>query len=67
MVTISDSSIEVLRMNKASLVVRINGETFLVTRNVFNKIASHQVDQIIVVEKMYNGVATKWLAVASIF
>ena len=67
MVTISDFTIEVLRMNKASLVVRIEGENYLVTRNVFNKIASKQVSEVIVVERTYNGIPSKWLAIASIF
>lgn len=58
---------KVLRMNKASMLVEINGSAFLVTRNVFNKIVSNQVSEVIVVEKTYNDVTSKWLALVSIF
>jgi hypothetical protein len=58
---------KVLRMNKASMLVEINGSTFLVTRNVFNKIVSNQVSEVIVVEKTYNDVTSRWLALVSIF
>ena len=54
-------------MNKASLVVRIDGEDYLVTRNVFNKIASKQATTIFIVEKEYMGTVNKWLALPSIF
>ena len=54
-------------MNKASLVVRIDGEDYLVTRNVFNKIASKQATTILVVEKEYRGTVNRWLALPSIF
>ena len=40
MIKLENFDIDVIRMNKASLVVRIDGEEYLVTRNVFNKIAS---------------------------
>ena len=54
-------------MNKASLVVRIDSEEYLVTRNVFNKIASKQATAILVIEKEYRGFVNRWLALPSIF
>ena len=42
MIKLENFDIDVIRMNKASLVVRIDGEEYFVTRNVFNKIASKQ-------------------------
>ena len=67
MIKINDSIIDVIRMNKASLIVRIDGENYLVTRNVFNKIASKQATTIFIVEKEYMGTVNKWLALPSIF
>ena len=67
MIKLNDSIIDVVRMNKASLVVRIDGENYLVTRNVFNKIASKQATTIFIVEKEYMGTVNKWLALPSIF
>ena len=67
MIKINDSIIDVIRMNKASLIVRIDGENYLVTRNVFNKIASKQATTIFIVEKEYRGTVNKWLALPSIF
>ena len=67
MIKVNDYTIDVIRMNKASLVVRIDGENYLVTRNVFNKIASKQATTILVVEKEYMGTVNKWLALPSIF
>ena len=59
--------IDVIHMNKASLVVKIDNENYLVTRNVFNKIASKQATTILVIEKEYKGTVNKWLALPSIF
>ena len=67
MIKLENFDIDVIRMNKASLVVRIDGEEYLVTRNVFNKIASKQATTIFVVEKEYRGTVNKWLALPSIF
>ena len=67
MIKVNDYTIDVIRMNKASLVVRIDGEDYLVTRNVFNKIASKQATTIFIVEKEYMGTVNKWLALPSIF
>ena len=67
MIKIENFDIDVIRMNKASLVVRIDGEEYLVTRNVFNKIASKQATTILVVEKEYRGSVNRWLALPSIF
>ena len=67
MIKLNNSIIDVIRMNKASLVVRIDGEDYLVTRNVFNKIASKQATTIFIVEKEYRGAVNKWLALPSIF
>ena len=67
MIKLENFDIDVIRMNKASLVVRIDGEDYLVTRNVFNKIASKQATTIFVVEKEYRGTVNKWLALPSIF
>ena len=67
MIKINDYTIDVIRMNKASLVVRIDGENYLITRNVFNKIASKQATTILVVEKEYRGFVNRWLALPSIF
>ena len=67
MIKLENFDIDVVRMNKASLVVRIDGEEYLVTRNVFNKIASKQATTIFVVEKEYRGTVNKWLALPSIF
>ena len=67
MIKLENFDINVVRMNKASLVVRIDGEKYLVTRNVFNKIASKQATTIFVVEKEYMGIINKWLALPSIF
>lgn len=51
--------IDVIHMNKASLVVKINGEEYFVTRNVFNKIASRQATTILVVEKEYKNTVNR--------
>ena len=59
MIKLENFDINVVRMNKASLVVRIDGEKYLVTRNVFNKIASKQATTIFVVEKEYMGIINK--------
>ena len=67
MIKLENFDIDVVRMNKASLIVRIDGEEYLVTRNVFNKIASKQATTIFVVEKEYIGTVNKWLALPSIF
>ena len=67
MIKLENFDIDVVHMNKASLVVRIDGECYLVTRNVFNKIASKQATTIFVVEKEYMGTVNKWLALPSIF
>ena len=67
MIKLENFDIDVIRMNKASLVVRIDGEDYFVTRNVFNKIASKQATTIFVVEKEYRGSVNRWLALPSIF
>ena len=67
MIKVNDYTIDVIRMNKASLIVRIDGEDYLVTRNVFNKIASKKETTIFIVEKEYKGTVNKWLALPSIF
>ena len=67
MIKINDYTIDVIRMNKASLIVRIDNEEYFVTRNVFNKIASKQATTILVVEKEYRGFVNRWLALPSIF
>ena len=68
MIKMQDLVIDVIRMNKASLVVRIDGEEYLVTRNVFNKIASLKKETtILVIEKEYKGFVNRWLALPSIF
>ena len=67
MIKLNNTTIDVVRMNKASLVVRIEGEEYFVTRNVFNKIASKQTTTILVVEKEYRGTINRWLALPSIF
>ena len=67
MIKLENFDIDVVRMNKASLVVRIDGENYLVTRNVFNKIASKQATTILVVEKEYKNCVNRWLALPSIF
>ena len=67
MIKLENFDIDIIHMNKASLVVRIDGENYLVTRNVFNKIASKQATTIFIVEKEYRGAVNKWLALPSIF
>ena len=67
MIKLENFDIDVIRMNKASLVIRIDGEEYLVTRNVFNKIASKKETTILVVEKEYRGFVNRWLALPSIF
>ena len=67
MIKLNNTTIDVVRMNKASLVVRIDNENYFVTRNVFNKIASKQTTTILVVEKEYMGAVNRWLALPSIF
>ena len=67
MIKIENLNIDVIRMNKASLIVKINGEEYFVTRNVFNKIASKKATAILVVEKEYKNRINRWLALPSIF
>ena len=67
MIKLENFDIDVIRMNKTSLVIRIDGEEYLVTRNVFNKIASKKETSILVVEKEYRGSINRWLALPSIF
>ena len=67
MIKIENYDIDVIRMNKASLIVKIDNEEYFVTRNVFNKIASKKATTILVVEKEYRNSVNKWLALPSIF
>ena len=67
MIKLEHYNIDVVHMNKASLIVKIDGEEYLVTRNVFNKIASKQATPILVVEKEYRNTVNRWLALSSIF
>lgn len=67
MIKLENFDIDVIRMNKASLVVKIDGEEYFVTRNVFNKIASKKVTTILVVKKGYKQFVYRWLALPSIF
>ena len=67
MIKLNNTTIDVVRMNKASLIVRIEDEEYFVTRNVFNKIASKQTTTILVVEKEYRNTVNRWLALPSIF
>ena len=67
MIKLENFDIDVIRMNKASLIVKIDGEEYFVTRNVFNKIASKKVTTILVVEKEYKQFVYRWLALPSIF
>ena len=67
MVILKNVSMEVLRMNKASVLVKIDGSEYLATRNVFNMIAANKVSEIIVVQREHNGITSHWLAIASIF
>ena len=67
MIKLNNTTIDVVRMNKASLIVKIEGEEYFVTRNVFNKIASKQATTILIVEKEYRGTVNRWLALPSIF
>ena len=67
MIKIENLNIDVIRMNKASLIVKIDNEEYFVTRNVFNKIASKKATTILVVEKEYRNSVNKWLALPSIF
>ena len=67
MITLEHYNINVVRMNKNSLIVKIDGEEYFVTRGVFNKIASKQATTIFIVEKEYMGFVNRWLALPSIF
>ena len=67
MIKLEHYNIDVVRMNKASLIVKIEGEEYFVTRNVFNKIASKKETTILVIEKEYRGFVNRWLALPSIF
>ena len=67
MIKLNDTTIDVIRMNKASLLVRIDNEEYFVTRGVFNKIASKKATTILVVEKEYRNNVYRWLALPSIF
>ena len=67
MIKLEHYNIDVVRMNKNSLIVKIEGEEYFVTRNVFNKIASKKETSILVVEKEYRGSINRWLALPSIF
>ena len=67
MIKLENFDIDIIHMNKASLIVRIDGEEYFVTRNVFNKIASKKETTIFIVEKEYKGTVNKWLALPSIF
>ena len=67
MIKLENFDIDVVRMNKASLIVKIEDEEYFVTRGVFNKIVSNKATTILVVEKEYKGTVNKWLALPSIF
>ena len=67
MIKLNNTTIDVVRMNKNSLIVRIDGEEYFVTRGVFNKIASKQATTILVIEKEYRSFVNRWLALPSIF
>ena len=61
--------LEVVFMCKASLVIRIDDEKYLITRMVFNKIQSGKyTDCVFVVERPdKTGNMLKWLAIPTIF
>ena len=61
--------LEVVFMNRASLVVSIDGERYFVTRRIFNEMQSGKYSGIVFViskpDKMGN--LLKWLAIPTIF
>ena len=59
--------VRVIDANYCITLDRIDEKYYLVTRNVFNKIASKQATTIFIVEKEYRGAVNKWLALPSIF
>ena len=67
MIKLNNTTIDVVRMNKASLIVKIEDEEYFVTRGVFNKIASKQETIVLIVEKEYKNTVNRWLALPSIF
>lgn len=67
MIVISVSNHKVVNINRASVTLEIDGICYFATKKVCNKILHNLVDQVIVVEKEYNGSTLKWLALPSIF
>lgn len=59
----------VIKMLRASMLVEIGDESFLVTRRVFNILVDKTADQIdlFIIEKEYRGIKSKWIAIPSIF
>ena len=65
----ASTQMQVIKMLRASMLVEIGGERFLVTRRVFNILVDKTADQIdlFVIEKEYMGSKSKWIAIPSIF
>lgn len=63
------TQMQVIKMLRASMLVEIGVERFLVTRRVFNILVDKTADQIdlFVIEKEYMGSKSKWIAIPSIF
>ena len=65
----SSAQMQVIKMLKNSMLVKIGNEKYFVTRRVFNILLDKTADQIdlFVIEKEYMGATSKWIAIPSIF
>lgn len=61
------SNYKVVKMNRNSIQLSINGEDYFATRRIANKIFEGSETNLFIVEKDYNGKVMKWLALPSIF
>lgn len=62
-------SLEVIFMNRASLIVNVDGERYFVTRRVFNEIQSGKYSGLlfVVTKPDKTGNLLRWLAIPTIF
>ena len=63
------TQMRVIKMLRASMLVEIGDERFLVTRRVFNILVDKTADQVdlFIIEKEYMGSKSKWISIPSIF
>ena len=65
----ASTQMQIVKMLRSSMLVKIGNEEYFVTRRVFNTIVDKNIDNIdlFIIEKDYMGSKHKWIAIPSIF